>query len=155
MKLLIVGEGRSKELYDAMAKGDSRITITGRVHEDMLAYYYSLADLYVLPSLWESFNATFIEAAYFGAPSLLSTKSINEDIVKKFGKRLYTFEPSNVDDLQKKVERYFADPALRKRLKGLSKEIAQEYSRKRQMDAYAKALETLYKTGRLTGHATV
>jgi glycosyltransferase involved in cell wall biosynthesis len=148
LKLLIVGEGKSKELYDAMSKGDNRITITGRVREDMLAYYYSLADLYVLPSIWESFNATFIEAAYFGAALLLSEKSINEDIVERFGKRLYTFEPSDVNELQKKIEKYFADATLRKKLKGLSKEIAQEYSKKRQMDSYAAALKKLHEKGK-------
>lgn len=156
LRLLIVGNGKSASLYEEMAEGDNRIrVISGKITDKEVAAYYSIADLYVLPSVWESFNATFIEAAHFGAGLLLSTKSINEDIRERFGKRLYTFGPSNASELKKKIERYFSDAALRKDLKKLSKEMAQEYSRKRQMDAYAGALDTLYKTGRLTGHTTV
>lgn len=149
MHLLIVGEGRSVELYEGMAKGDNRIKITGRVPEELLAYYYSLGNLYILPSLWESFNATFIEAAYFGCSLLLSKASINEDITNMFGSSLYTFDPNDTDELRNKIERYFEDNALQKKLKQLSKEIAQEYSKKRQMDGYAAALKYLHENGKL------
>ena len=156
MRLLIVGNGKSASLYVEMARDDKRIrVISGKMTDSDVAAYYSVADLYVLPSIWESFNATFIEAAHFGDALLLSRRAINEDIAERFGKSLYTFDPSSASELKRRIERYFSDAALRKRLKRLSKEIAQEYSRKKQMDAYAKALETLYKTGRLTGHATV
>ncbi len=156
LRLLIVGNGKSASLYEGMAEGDNRIrVISGKITDSEVTAYYSIADLYVLPSIWESFNATFIEAAHFDAGLLLSAKSINEDIRERFGKQLYTFDPSNANELRKKIERYFSDTALRGKLKKLSKEIAQEYSRKRQMDAYSSALETLYKTGRLTGHSTV
>ncbi len=147
MHLLIVGEGRSAEVYEEMARGDNRIKLTGRVAEQLLAYYYSLGNLYVLPSFWESFNATFIEAAYFGCGLLLSKASINEDITEEFGKRLYTFDPSDADELKKRIEEYFEGAALQKKLKQLSKEIAQEYSKKKQMDSYASALKHLHEHG--------
>ena len=156
LKLLIVGNGRSYQLYKDMSAGDSRIkVISGRISDREAASYYCMADLFILPSLWESFNATSIEAAYFGDALLLSTKSINEDITERFGGALYTFEPDNVSGLRRKIERYFADKALQRRLASLSREIAQEYSRKRQMDAYASALNALYMTGRMSGAATL
>ena len=147
LRLLIVGDGRSRPEYEAMAAHDSRIRLTGRVPERTLAYYYSLADLYVLPSVWESFNATFIEAATMGLPLLLSRKAINEDIERLFGKRLYTFEPSDVADLKAKIERFFSNWELRRRLIALSGRIADEYSREKQMDAYAAALKKFNSTG--------
>ncbi len=147
MKLLIVGEGKSKPLYEEMASNDKRILFTGRVSEDMLAYYYSVADLYVLPSVWESFNATFIEAASFGIPLLLSLKAVNEDIINKFGKSLYLFEPKDLQGLKENIMGFFGSEELRERLKALSSQIAKEYSKENQMNAYAKMIKTLYEEG--------
>ncbi len=155
MKLLVIGNGKSESLYKDMSKDDQRIRIIpGGMPDAEIAAYYSIADLYVLPSLWESFNATIIEAAHFGAGLLLSSKAVNEDMRDRFGSALYTFEPDNVSELKRKIERYFSDSALRARLRGLSREIDAEYSRKRQMDAYAGALERLHTTGRIAGQST-
>ncbi len=148
MKLVIVGNGGSAGMYADMARDDPRITVmAGRITDHALASYYLLADLYVLPSFWEGFNATFIEAAYFGDGLLLSTKGISEDVAKRFGSRLYTFDPSDPDELKGKIERYFSDASLRKRLRSLSRDIAQEYSKKRQIDGYANALKRFHQKG--------
>ena len=154
MRLLIVGDGKSRQLYGDMSSDDKRITVTGRVPENMLGCYYSMAGLYVLPSVWESFNATFIEAAHFGAALLLSKKSINEDIAERFGSRLYTFDPSDMAELRRKIERYFSDKRLRTRLRLLSKEIAEEYGKKKQMDSYALALREFNMGGRFPDGAS-
>lgn len=148
LRLLIVGDGSDIGMYRRMSDGDGRISITGRSDDDMLPYYYSLADLYVLPSVWEAFNATFIEAASFGAPLLLSVSSVNSDIIERFGPRLYTFDPYNADELKWKIERFFNDKQLQLRLRALSGDIAREYSSKAQIDGYAAALKHLHKRGR-------
>jgi glycosyltransferase involved in cell wall biosynthesis len=147
-RLVIAGEGKSMSLYLNMSKSDGRIIMPGRVSEEELGYYYALADLYVLPSVWESFNATMIEAAYFGCGLLLSRLAINRDITERFGKRLYTFDPYDADELRRKIVSYFSDDNLRKRLKALSRDIANEYSKEKQIKAYADCLKKLYKLGR-------
>jgi len=149
LRLLLVGEGKSLPMYMELAEDDKRIIFTGRVSDVDLPSYYSIADLYVLPSLWESFNATFIEAATFGTALLLSKKAINLDIIEQFGDRLFTFDPSNVQQLKELIEQFFSDSRLRDKLKSLSSEIAKEYSKERQIDAYAKVLKRFYSTGRL------
>ncbi len=148
-KLIIVGEGRSMPMYQRMAGDDPRILMTGRIGEAELPYYYSLGQLYVLPSIWESFNATMIEAAYFGEALLLSDKGVSEDLKEKFGSRLYTFDPTDAEELRQKMQRYFADKKLQSSLKKLSRDIAEEYSKEKQIRAYARALKRFYKTGKL------
>lgn len=148
-KLVIVGEGKSMPMYQKMAEDDQRIIMTGRIGEAELPYYYSLGQLYVLPSVWESFNATMIEAAHFGEALLLSNKGINNDLKEKFGGRLYTFDPMDAEELRRKIKRYFSDKKLQADLNRLSSDIAKEYSKEKQMGAYARALSRLYKTGRL------
>lgn len=148
-KLMIVGEGRSIHLYEQMSEGDGRILVQGRVPEQELPYYYSIADLYVLPSLWESFNATMIEAAHFGSGLLLSRLAINSDIIEKFGKRLYIFDPYDAGELRSKIIRYFSDANLRKKLKEVSKEISREYTKEKQIKSYADSLKNMHMHGKL------
>lgn len=147
-RLIIVGEGKSMPLYAQMSKSDERILMLGRVPEEDLGYCYSVAGLYVLPSIWESFNATMIEAAYFGSGLLLSKLAINKDIMERFGKRLYTFDPYNADELRKKIISYFSKSKLRRRLNLLSRDMAKEYSREKQIKAYADCLKKLYNTSK-------
>lgn len=149
MRLLIVGEGKSRPLYEQMSADDRRIIITGKVEENELPYYYSIADLYVLPSIWESFNATFIEAATFGAPLLLSENSVNRDIKQRFGKQLLLFNPNDAEELREKLLFALNDNTTRLRLIKLSQSIASEYSKKAQMDAYAHAVKRLHASGSL------
>ncbi len=149
MRLIIAGDGRSIGLYVGMAAGDGRISVVGRVPEEQLGLYYAAADLYVLPSFWESFNATFMEAALFGTPLLLSTGSINDDMRKVFGDRMYTFDPHSAEDLAAKIRLFFEDGSLRKRLKELSADIAREYNMDNEMDAYAEALKRMQSSGAL------
>jgi len=52
LRLLLVGEGKSLPMYMKLAEGDKRIIFTGRVSDADLPSYYSIADLYVLPSFW-------------------------------------------------------------------------------------------------------
>ena len=149
MRLLVVGDGKSRPLYDQMAAEDPRIMVVGRIEEEMLPYYYSSADLYVLPSIWESFNATFIEAATFGVPLLLSENAVNKDIKTRFGKRLLLFNPNDIEELREKMNIAIYDSAERKELISLSGDIAKEYSKKAQMDAYASAIKHLLDSGKL------
>ena len=149
-RLVIVGGGgKSLDLYRQLVEGDKRITLLETAPSSIVPYYYTMAGLYVLPSWWEGFNATLIEAATFGVPLLLSTKSINEDIVERFGKQLCLFEPGDVNELATKMKRCFNDKRLRAKLKTFSKEIAFEYSKKKQIDGYADALKRLVEKGRL------
>jgi glycosyltransferase involved in cell wall biosynthesis len=143
------GGGKSGDLYRELAGDDKRINIVEKGASSMVPYYYQISGLYVLPSIWEGFNATLIEAASFGVPLLLSKKSINEDIVESFGKRLYTFEPHNVDELESKIRKCFEDRSLNKKLKELSRDIASEYSKKKQMDGYVAAFNKILENGRL------
>ncbi|MGC8730619.1 MAG: glycosyltransferase family 4 protein [Candidatus Micrarchaeia archaeon] len=155
LRMLIVGDGKSRLLYEQMSAGDERISIVGRVREEILPYYYSIADLYVLPSIWESFNSTFIEAATFGTPLLLSENAINRDIKIRFGKRLFLFNPTNIEELREKMRIAIYNNAERKKLILLSRDLAREYSKKAQMDAYFYAIKCILTSGKLTSKICV
>jgi glycosyltransferase involved in cell wall biosynthesis len=144
MRLIVAGNGKSEEAYRNLAKGDKRIMVlTGKISDERLSCYYGLADLFVLPSFWESFNANFIEAAYFGVPLLLSTKSINEDIIEQFDGRLFTFNPYSVEELAGKIKLFFSDKRKQQELLALSQDIAATYSKDKQIEGYVTAMKRL------------
>ncbi len=144
LRLLIVGEGKSKPLYERLSKGDERIMITGRVSEHDLPLFYAISDLYVSPSIWETFNMTLIEAATFGLPLLLSEKAVIEDIRAKFNNELLLFNPNDEEELREKLLLAMDGNKVRHNLLALSKKIAYEYSKKNQMDACASALKKFH-----------
>ncbi len=143
LKLVLVGDGKSMQMYRALAEGSSSILFAGRVSEEELPYYYSMADLYVIPSRWESFNLSIIEAASFGVPLLLSKNAVPKDFESEFDGRLFTFDPENIEELKDKMEEFFASAGLQERLKALSDDISREYSKERQLSRYVEMLKKL------------
>jgi glycosyltransferase involved in cell wall biosynthesis len=80
-RLMIVGDGpQGGELEKKIQeKGlNGFVSLEGRKSQAELRYYYSAADLFVLPSLMESFGLVFIEAMLCGCPVLGTAEALKE-----------------------------------------------------------------------------
>lgn len=72
-RLLVAGDGPTREslaqLCDQLALGD-RVQLLGEIPSALLPSYFSVCDLFVLPSRcesrWEGFGLVYLEAAYYG-----------------------------------------------------------------------------------------
>ena len=67
-QLLIVGDGPLRARLEAM--GDPRTIFTGYLYGEQLARIYSSADLFVFPSLTDTFGNVLLEAMASGLPAL-------------------------------------------------------------------------------------
>jgi glycosyltransferase involved in cell wall biosynthesis len=99
-KLVIAGEERWRakedlELIERLGIKD-RIHFTGWVSHDHLPAFYNLADLFVLPSLYEGFGIPLLEAMACGCPVLTSTTGSPPEVVEDAG---YLVDPIKVDDI--------------------------------------------------------
>lgn len=84
--------------------------------------YYSIADIFVLPSREEAWGLVVNEAMACGLPVLVSkTAGSSVDLVKN-GVNGYTFTPENFNDLSKKLSRLIENKKIRK-LMGKQSEI--------------------------------
>jgi len=72
---------------------DSEVVCTGYVPAHLLAAVYSLADLFVLPSLWEGFGFPALEAMACGVPVVVSEVSSLPELVGDAGLKAPPADP--------------------------------------------------------------
>lgn len=100
-KLLIVGDGALKgNLVSTVQRLglNENIIFAGAVSYKKLPTYYNASDVFVLPSIFESFPLVALEAAACGIPLVISTlaKAFVEDFGKDF---IFSVDPNNINSI--------------------------------------------------------
>ena len=110
--LCVVGSDRladySAEIEQPQLRG--RITFAGET-TDILAYY-AAADIYVAPSLEDSFNLPALEAMACGMPIILSSSAGMSEYVKDGVDGLVLRNPQDAGELAAALQRLLANPSL-------------------------------------------
>lgn len=121
-----------RELEREIHKSDATgFHLIGFVDEDDLAALYSLADLFVYPSLYEGFGMPPLEAMACETPVIVSNVSALPEVLgdpwtgKVAGLMV---EPHNVTALANAMSRVLTDGAVRERLRTLGLQRARELS---------------------------
>ncbi|MGC8587326.1 MAG: glycosyltransferase family 4 protein [Candidatus Micrarchaeia archaeon] len=138
--LLLVGDGPSLNDYMRMSEGDSRIAFAGGVDEHLLKYFYNIASVFVLPSFWEGFNLTILEAAAHRLPMLISEAACIEDL-KVY--KIPTFKTRSAEDLRSKLESLMASKSMMTRARRSSAMIASHFTEERMLSEYSKLIGKL------------
>ena len=105
-KLIIIGEGPFKKIYEDLINSmnlNSKVLLLGRFEGDKLHAWYNLADLFVLPSIYEPFGAVVNESLIFGTPVLCS-KYCGASFFITEHKNGIVFDSLNNDDFCKKLK---------------------------------------------------
>jgi glycosyltransferase involved in cell wall biosynthesis len=131
-KLVIAGEERWRtkedlELIERLGIKD-RIHFTGWVSHDHLPAFYNLADLFVLPSLYEGFGIPLLEAMACGCPVLTSTTGSPPEVVEDAG---YLVDPIKVDDIAAGMCEVLSNSELRSLMVAKGLERVKEFSWKK------------------------
>lgn len=96
-KLLIVGDGALKKdlVHTTQKIGlNENVIFTGAIDYRKMPTYYNAADVFVLPSIYESFSIVSLEAAACGIPIVISTGA--DAFIKEFGEdALFVTQPDN------------------------------------------------------------
>ncbi len=142
-RLLIVGAGPSRGEYASLSRGDNRIRFAGELDRGGTRAAYSIADLFVLPSHWEGFPLTVIEAASFSLPLILSNGAYIDDLRDATDDRIPSFDAGDAEKLSKLLERMYRSERSRSAASKLSKAIAKEFTEKRMLASYAVLLKGL------------
>ncbi|MEM2250944.1 MAG: glycosyltransferase family 4 protein [Candidatus Hadarchaeales archaeon] len=90
------------ELYiiGAIGKEEENIKYLGYVSDEDLAEWYKRTNLFVLPSFWEGFSISILEAMASGTPILASVYAVPKEL-RKF---TITFNPYSKDELFRKLQ---------------------------------------------------
>lgn len=112
--VLMVGEGPLRAELDAAGRailGD-RLLVTGFVNQSQIGKYYSAADVFVLPSEFETWGLVVNEAMNFGLPVVVSSQvGCRRDLVIE-GETGLSFEVGNAASLSRCLARFLSDPSL-------------------------------------------
>lgn len=84
LKYLFVGkyEEEEKQRLDILIQSlglKDAVIFTGFVPDNELAFYYNMADIYIMPSEKEGFGISFIEAMYYGKPVIAGNRDGTTD----------------------------------------------------------------------------
>ena len=127
--LVIVGDGPEKESLAAQAKtiGDT-IIFTGAVSDTELHTLYANATLFALtpkelPGDYEGFGIVYMEAAYYGLPTLGTTTGGVSEAVED-GVTGILAQPGNIESISRGLHTLLTQPTLAKQYGEAGKERA-------------------------------
>jgi len=128
-QLVVAGKrGWLMEEYFQQAKDlgiEDEVVFTGYVGGDELKPLYVNAEFFVMPSLWEGFGQTIVEAMACGAPCLVSKVSSIPEIA---GDAAYFVDPHDTDGIAKGMVELASNEDLREKLSAAGKEQAKKFS---------------------------
>jgi len=148
--LVIVGDGPCKETLQALAGrlGVLERTTFTATTVDVTSWYRRI-DVFVLPSINESFSNSLMEAMACGCSIIASNVGGNPELVIH-GKNGLLFEPGNVTSLTGELETLLGDAALRHRLSAAAiRTIEEGYTREQSARRFGALYERMLSSVRL------
>jgi D-inositol-3-phosphate glycosyltransferase len=117
---------RLQKLCDDLCMGQM-VVFLGRRNQDTLPYYYSSADVVVMPSHYESFGMVALEAMACGTPVIASQVGGLAYLVQD-GVTGYHVPDGDVDALRDKLSLLLGNPDEHRRMGLCAAEYAQDYA---------------------------
>ncbi len=128
--LLMVGGGPHQEELQELARESGiahLVTWKGRVAYEELGAYYQGCDVFVLPSLEDTWGITVLEAMLFGKPILCSRYAGSREMVQH-GVNGFIFDARNPEELAAYMARFICEPELIAKLGPASKAMISPYT---------------------------
>lgn len=123
--LLLVGGGKQKSELENLCLKDNieDVFFTGYVQLDDLPRYYVISDIFVLPSLEETWGRVMNEAMACGLPVIGTDKAgASADLIKD-GVNGYVVEDKNVEQLYQAMRKILSNPELKQSMGSKSQQM--------------------------------
>jgi glycosyltransferase involved in cell wall biosynthesis len=116
--LVVAGDGPERAALERRAaelRLDGRARFLGSVPRETVLRLFRAADASVLPSAWENFPHTVVEALAVGCPVIATAVGGVPEVVRD-GENGLLVPPNDAGALGEAIERFFSDDELRERL---------------------------------------
>ncbi|WP_372754708.1 glycosyltransferase [Mariniflexile sp.] len=140
-ELLIVGDGVLRTSLEKMAVQlgiNNLVRFEGE--QSLVENYYNVADVFILPSIWEGFGIVVLEAFRANVAVIASNLEGPSELINNNVNGIL-FEPTNYLELSDKISTLIKDSNFRQQL---ANEGYQTFSKKFQIDIYVQELTKLY-----------
>jgi glycosyltransferase involved in cell wall biosynthesis len=128
--LLVVGDGPQREELETFAQekklGD-RVRWIGRVDYNQLGAYFAKSDVFVLPTLEDTWGMVVLEAMVLGKAILCSQWAGASELAIA-GENGYCFDPYKPEKMAQLMRRFIDNPDLAIAMGEKSKEIMRQYT---------------------------
>ena len=144
--LVLAGAGPKDDSFHALAVTlgvDDRLHRLGALPSGDVADLYAAADLFVFPSIWETFGLAAVEAAMAGLPLVVADLAVLREVLRGDGSEPVAFvAPDNVEGWISAIGRALAAPAPASRgAMAFARALAAKYSRQRMIESYLSLFE--------------
>jgi glycosyltransferase involved in cell wall biosynthesis len=141
--LLVAGDGPERRPLEKQTSElglDGRVRFLGSVPRETVLRLFRAADASVLPSAWENFPHTVVEALAVGCPVIATAVGGVPEVVVD-GENGLLVEPRDASALASAIRRFFGDPELRARLAGAAARSVEGYTEEAVFTAIEAELE--------------
>lgn len=150
-KLLLAGSGPLRDSLAALTKElgiSEKVIFTGFVEDDLLPVFYSLSDVFVLPSIneGEAFGIVQVEALNFGLPIVNTSLPTGVPFVSRDGETGYTVPPKNSKELAVALNKLLNDHNTYEQFSKKAKERAKEFTVDKMLTGYKNIYDELLKS---------
>jgi len=128
--LLVVGDGSQKQELQAFCEAhqlSDRIQWAGRVSYDEIGSYFQQADVFVFPTLEDTWGVVTLEAMLLGKPILCSKGAGTSELVVP-GENGYVFPPDDANELADLMQKFLDHPELIPTMGARSQQIMAQYT---------------------------
>ena len=146
-KLIVVGEGEQREKLEAFCKInglDESVKWTGLVDYKQVSSYFRAADVFILPTLEDTWGVVVLEAMLFGKAVLCSTAAGTSEMIAD-GENGYVFEPHQTEKIAELMCKFIDNPSLIEVMGKKSQQKISTYTPKAASESLAQMLELLDK----------
>lgn len=120
--LLIAGTGDQEDKLKELAKGNKNIIFLGYKDGIDKANYYSIADFFVFPTLYDVWGHVVTESFYYGCPIICTDKAEAKELIEE-GKTGFIVPDKDSDALAESMKKLLDNPRLLKQMKENVKKI--------------------------------
>jgi glycosyltransferase involved in cell wall biosynthesis len=143
--LVIAGAGAKDDAFHELAVTlgiESRLHMLGALQAQEIADLYATADLFVFPSVWETFGLAAAEAAMAGLPMVVADLPVLREVLNAGGAEPVAFvAPRNVEGWIGAIGTALATPPAAPTLTNFARAIGRKYSRQRMIESYLSLFE--------------
>lgn len=123
--LLIAGSGEEEAKLKKLARENPNIHFIGYVDENEKSKWYSIADIFVLPTLFDPWALVINEAMYFGLPIVISDAAGSSEMINGNG---FVVPAGDKEALKKTLLRLMEDEELRESMGERSSQVVRTCS---------------------------
>jgi glycosyltransferase involved in cell wall biosynthesis len=110
-QVVAVGDGEQREELMAFVQyhGLAQVSLPGRVEYGQLGAYFEQADVFVFPSLEDTWGTVVLEAMLFAKPVLCSCWAGTAELIRE-GENGFGFDPYHPEQLAQRMREFIEDP---------------------------------------------